>query len=74
METNKFNSNILKIVSKRDAIFMCFHPMNKDAYKYIELERSLPRIDGLKRKSNRMKFVYDIIQQMDKNGISLVKK
>lgn len=74
-----FNSGVITLnpkdeENKKSVVFLAFHPANQDHKKYDALEKSLPVIDGLKRRSHRAEFAFDIIQNLNELGYDITEK
>lgn len=46
--------------------FLLFSSNNAGSKKYIKMLNALPKINGLKRQDKRMKFVIDLIHNLEK--------
>lgn len=78
MSKIKFNNGVLKLDAnieheKETAIFLAFSKANADHHQYDVVAKSLPRIKGLKRKKNRCRFAFDIVQQITLQGYEITK-
>jgi len=72
-----FDNGVVKVLlakDKKTAVFLAFHPMNKGHEKYEALEKAMPRLHGLRRKSHRAVFAYDVIQKLQELGFEITKK
>lgn len=74
-----FNNGVLKLDptldhEKKQAVFLAFHPANENHHKYDALEKSLPVIEGLKRRSHRANFAFTIMETLESHGFEIVKK
>ncbi len=77
MKDIKFNNGMLKIDPVKDkelAVFLTFNGFNKGGAVYIAVEKSLPKIKGLKRKMKRAEFTIELVNAMKKNGVSISLK
>ncbi len=67
-----FKDGVLNVSDKKEAIMLCFLPSCDGSEIYNSVEKSLPKINGLKRKAKRMEFTFDLIKEMRKNGIKII--
>lgn len=65
----KFKTGVYTTSNEDEIIFLSFHPSNPESEKLSLLEKSLPRIDGLKRRKNRLIYTLKLKNEMDKNGL-----
>lgn len=56
--------NISDKSERNMAIYLSFHPEGKESKEYIQAEKAMPKIKGLKRMTNRAEFVFDFIQNL----------
>lgn len=73
-----FKNGVLKLDpnvehEKESAIFLAFSKANANHYEYDSIAKALPRIKGLKRKKNRARFAFDIVQQLHLQGYEITK-
>lgn len=72
----KFQKGYLVLDMKVDrelCMFLCF--TTGDSHnEYINMEKSLPRVKGLKAMKNRYSFVFDLVNNLHKAGLKLSEK
>ena len=71
MESISFKNGTLTVKDKKTAIVMAFSQSNAESDIYNKVEKSLPIKNGLKRKYKRVEFAFDLIDELNKNGITL---
>ena len=71
MKDIKFENGTLKVTDKKTAMFLAFSQSNSESEKYNAVEKSLPKIKGLKRPIKRAEFAFDLVGEMNKNGLSV---
>lgn len=71
MEAVIFKNGSLAVTDKKLAIFLSFSQSNSESEVYNKVEKSLPKIKGLKRPMKRAEFAFDLVGQMEGNGLTL---
>lgn len=61
----RFNNGIFNPSTLDEAIFICYSNSCKESGQYKKMEAALPYVKGLKRKINRMKFAYELVNNFN---------
>ena len=62
-----------KLISDDNPInmFLYFSPLHAEGSVHMAVEKSLPRVKGLKRLVKRYEFTVSLVDEMKKNGLVL---